>query len=889
MAQSDHNFVVKNGLEVAGNTTLGGTLSYNNIALPASDGTAGQVIITDGSGALSFGSVTTNAFSAIAVNGQTTITTDQVGDTLSFIGGTGIALTTDAPSDALTISVDADTDEVTEGSTNLYHTAARAVTAIEGSTNLSVNGGLIYADTATAYVGIGDTSPQGKLDVAGNILVNGTEIVSSSGNIANSALTVGGSIEGPLSNVTMQYGSSYTGTPIQGSFWFDSLNQKTKVYTGSAWVDAVPASSGGGGGGGSATDANATFSKYTYNITSTTSAVSGADANSNTLSYVIDDSQNVEVFVNGIKQVEGSANDYVATTGSAVTFTYNLSSGSVVDIQVYELLTADSFYLKTETYTQPQVNTQITTALGDYVPAAGGTFTGLTTVNMGAETSPLRVGSTGNDAAVSYSNASTPTTYNVRAGMSDTDDFSIWTSDTKRLTVKDNGNVGIGVSNPQRSLVLYDSASSQTQIQFQNSTTGTATGDGFGVGLDSAEKGFIWNYEGNDTYIGGAGGTAITIKNDGKVGIGTDNPDRLLHLQKTRGTISSGTSDAGAVVKLHTTAQFEAGYNSNATDFLGGLEFSSDDTSGSGLGGAGVRAAIRAPVQDAYNNVGLSFETGGTKAERMRILHNGNVGIGTPAPATPLHVRHVGNPNSGGNRSTVETVLTLDGTGHYPYAGYGVGIDFKGEDYGNTAIREYAKIEAVMLSSSAQNAAGDPSFTSGLTFWTNSGGASGTLATEKMRIDSAGSVTMPSHPNFLARIPSGSVAITSNGWATFNFNSTALGWDKGGNFTGGTKRFTAPVAGVYFFQWLIQVENITDAPTWYYAYPTVNGSGSFGTTNGMTAADQVEPVGVYHAIKGTQSLQLAASDYVEMRYYWDNGNGNLKGGGESMWAGHLIG
>jgi hypothetical protein len=27
MAQSDHNFVVKNGLEVAGNTTLGGTLS----------------------------------------------------------------------------------------------------------------------------------------------------------------------------------------------------------------------------------------------------------------------------------------------------------------------------------------------------------------------------------------------------------------------------------------------------------------------------------------------------------------------------------------------------------------------------------------------------------------------------------------------------------------------------------------------------------------------------------------------------------------------------------------------------------------------------------------------------------------------------------------------
>ena len=85
-------------------------------------------------------------------------------------------------------------------------------------------------------------------------------------------------------------------------------------------------------------------------------------------------------------------------------------------------------------------STTVTNSIATKLPLAGGTLTGLTTVNMGAETSPLRVGSTGNDAAVAYSNASTPTAYNVRAGMSDTDDFSIWTSDTKRLTVKDNGN-----------------------------------------------------------------------------------------------------------------------------------------------------------------------------------------------------------------------------------------------------------------------------------------------------------------------------------------------------------------------------------------------------------------------------------------------------------------
>src|SRR6056300_1634686 len=202
-----------------------------------------------------------------------------------------------------------------------------------------------------------------------------------------------GSLRGTVNNATVQYGTSYSGTPVQGSFFFDSLNQKLKVYTGSAFVDAVPAGAGGGGGGGE-TAANATFRKYTYSITSSTNAVSGADDASETLSYVTDGTQNVEVYVNGVKQVEGATNDYVATTGTSVTFVDNLSSGDVVDIQVYELLTNDAYYLKTETYTQTEVNSQISTGVSGYLPLSGGTLTGMTTVNMGAETAPLRIGST---------------------------------------------------------------------------------------------------------------------------------------------------------------------------------------------------------------------------------------------------------------------------------------------------------------------------------------------------------------------------------------------------------------------------------------------------------------------------------------------------------------
>ena len=113
------------------------------------------------------------------------------------------------------------------------------------------------------------------------------------------------------------------------------------------------------------------------------------------------------------------------------------------------------------------------------------------------------------------------------------------------LELDANGKLGIGESNPQRSVVVKGANSSTTSIQFQTPATGSAASDGFGVGYDSNGKGFIWNYESSDTYIGGTtSGTAVTITSAGVIQ-GANNAEILTSpIRKHSNTISTNTTIA---------------------------------------------------------------------------------------------------------------------------------------------------------------------------------------------------------------------------------------------------------------------------------------------------------------------------------------------------------
>jgi hypothetical protein len=156
--------------------------------------------------------------------------------------------------------------------------------------------------------------------------------------------------------------------------------------------------------------------------------------------------------------------------------------------------------------------------------------------------------------------------------------------------------------------------------------------------------------------------------------------------------------------------------------------------------------------------------------------------------------------------------------------------------------------------------------TNPLVFYTNSA--------ERMRINSAGQITTPAQPAFLATM--GSTQTVVNGsFSIIQLNSASV--NRGSHFNTGTYTFTAPVAGVYAFTLGTVVFPATsDSP--YFAI-RVNGSAVF----------VLYRYDVYNNISTTVLLSLAANDAVTLYGSGANGQNSDLIGGQTHFTGWLLG
>jgi len=290
-----------------------------------------------------------------------------------------------------------------------------------------------------------------------------------------------------------------------------------------------------------------------------------------------------------------------------------------------------------------------------------------------------------------------------------------------------------------------------------------------------------------------------------RVGIGTSSPATKLNLGGSSDqTLQINGSDTAAFVGTSTSV---AQISSNRNPTTGAIFDSGRAVSYINLEASNVNGNIQF-YTTATNNVNAT--------ERMRIDSAGNVGIGTTSPSVASGTGIVINGGGGQARLALKNSNTGDAAGD----GFQIGVS----DDSSAFIEQREN--------------------SHLFFSTN--------ATERMRIDSSGRVTMSAQPRFLAERSGNQTGFNADSLTTVVVYNSAP-QNIGSHYNTSNGLFTAPVAGMYVFQG--SAYTTSALVTFEQIWLVVNGGRSQYT-------DVVYTASKLDILVGTWILYMNASDTV---------------------------
>jgi hypothetical protein len=526
---------------------------------------------------------------------------------------------------------------------------------------------------STGNVGIGTTSPTQKLDVNGSIASRGVEIITSDGT-ANylktgaalylqygstnlGILTADGKLGiGTLSPTSLLHLSSSTAqitidSSNDAASWTSGIILKTKFYRGSGirydskdgnekWYAGVPYASsylgyqiGYDGSSAGTPEYLASASLYINSSRNvgigTTSPGSklqvAGDIRFGTNGTYTDLRMYTDTALSGYNQTNIITPTTIPGGGTALTALY-LKNAVSVGTNRMDLIVDGNVGIGTTSPTAKLVVNGSNN--GGLSLAVNGSDTEGTVAKFarGGSEKNFYVNNTNNQ----YVNLSTEGDFRFKVGVTTDQPYSTGVS---AMVISSSGNVGIGTTSPATPLDV--SGGTAGTGGWNRTATLTATypillfnSNGTkwaGIGYDYSTAMRIWVNSNNNNVS--ANTSIVTIANTGRVGIGAETPDSLLHIQ----------SASNAIVRIDSTnavnnAELKLSYNTSDSHGMT-LRYNGNNAL------AYIDNTYPTASGQVYGDIYFRQNINGTMTSRMMIqAQTGNVGIGTTSPGQKLDI-----------------------------------------------------------------------------------------------------------------------------------------------------------------------------------------------------------------------------------------------------------